>query len=146
MHLEWDEREQRAALRIAPDTKPVAGLERLDTQPLHLVGDTILEAARKTVRAVPSDTVLATSSDSDLDWSAMPLAGKNRIWVQAADRLTSPQVNFVDAAQALGRAPGALWPPSNRTRKAGRLCCGWRCPHMRDDFPEAVSIPHRSPI
>ncbi|MCX4894009.1 MULTISPECIES: hypothetical protein [unclassified Streptomyces] len=119
LHLEWDEREQRAALRIAPDTEPVAGLGRLDAQPLHLVGETTLEAARKTVRAVPSDTVLAASSDSELDRSAMLLAGKNRFWVRAADRLTSPHVNFVDAAQALGRAPGALWPPEQPDAKGG---------------------------
>ncbi|MEU4501703.1 hypothetical protein [Streptomyces sp. NPDC024089] len=119
LHLEWDEREQRAALRIASDTEPVAGLERLDAQSLHLVGETILEAARKTVRAVPSDTVLAASSDSEPDRSAMLLAGKNRFWVRAADRLTSPQVDFVDAAQALGRVPGVLWPPEQPDAKGG---------------------------
>ncbi|MFJ2374521.1 hypothetical protein ACIOZL_17140 [Streptomyces sp. NPDC087769] len=119
LHLEWDEREQRAALRIASDTEPVAGLERLDVQLLHLVGETILEAARRTVRAVPSDTVLAASSDSEPDRSAMLLAGSNRFWVRAADRLTSPQVNFVDVAQALGRAPGALWPPEQPDAKGG---------------------------
>ncbi|MFE3944183.1 hypothetical protein ACFXPV_20235 [Streptomyces sp. NPDC059118] len=117
LHLEWDEREQRAVLRIAPDTEPVADLERLDVQPLHLVGDTIPEAARRTVRAVPSDTVLATPSGSDLDWSPMLLAGRSRFWVRAADRLTSPQVAFVDAAQALGCAPGVLWPPEQPDAK-----------------------------
>ncbi|WP_405708275.1 MULTISPECIES: hypothetical protein [unclassified Streptomyces] len=124
LHLEWDEREQRAALRIAPDTEPIADLERLDVQRLHLVGETILEAARETVRAIPSDTAPATSSGSDPDWSAVLLAGQYRFWVRAADRLTSPQVAFVDAAQVLGRAPGALWPPEQPDTK-GRAPLLW---------------------
>lgn len=119
LHLEWDEREQRAALRIALDTEPAADLERLDVRSLHLVGETILEAARRTVRAVPSGTDLATASGSDLDRSAALLAGQNRFWVRAADRLTSPQVAFVDAAQVLGRAPGAVWPPEQSDAKGG---------------------------
>jgi hypothetical protein len=124
LHLEWDEREQRAELRIAPDSEPVADLERLDVQPLHLVGDTILEAARQTVSAVASDAVPATSRGSDLDWSAALLAGRSRFWVQAADRLASPQVTFVDAAQVLGRTPGALWPPEQPDTK-GRAPLLW---------------------
>ncbi|MFJ1551316.1 hypothetical protein [Streptomyces sp. NPDC088246] len=116
LHLERDEREQRAELRIAPDREPVADLERMDVQPLHLVGGTILEAARGTVVGIPSETVLATSRGSDLDWSAALLAGRNRFWVRAADRLTSPQAAIVDAAQVLGRASWALWPPGSRMR------------------------------
>lgn len=69
------------------------------------------------MRAVPSDTVLTTSSGSELDWSATLLAGRIRFWVRAADRLTSPQVAFVDAAQVLGRDPGALWPPEQPDAK-----------------------------
>ncbi|MCX4966823.1 hypothetical protein OHA98_18665 [Streptomyces sp. NBC_00654] len=55
LHLEWDEREQRAALRIAPDTAPVAGLDRLDAQALHLVGGWAGERrhASETRRRVP---------------------------------------------------------------------------------------------
>ncbi|GAA2451575.1 hypothetical protein GCM10010433_62060 [Streptomyces pulveraceus] len=121
MHLEWDGQEQRAALLITSDTEPVAGLERLDVRPLHLVGGTVLEAARRTVRAVPSDTVLATSSGSELDGAASLLAGRSRFWVRGADRLTSPQVAFVDAARAWGVLWGPCGLPSSRTRSRAPL-------------------------
>ncbi|MFF9349475.1 hypothetical protein [Streptomyces sp. NPDC014734] len=55
----------------------------------------------------------------------MLLSGRNRFWVRAADRLTSPQVAFVDAAQVLGRrAPGSLWPPGQSDAK-GRAPLLW---------------------
>ncbi|MCX4851589.1 hypothetical protein [Streptomyces sp. NBC_00893] len=124
LHLEWDEGERRAELRIAADAGPVADLERLDVRPFHLVGDTIVEAARRTVLGSPSEAAPATSRGSDLDWAAALLAGQNRFWVRAADRLASPQVAFVDAAQVLGRAPWALWPPE-RPEAVGRVPLLW---------------------
>ncbi|MFG3527390.1 hypothetical protein ACGF8B_11615 [Streptomyces sp. NPDC047917] len=73
LHLEWDESQQRAALRIATDTEAVAGLERLDVRSLLLVGETILEAARGTVRAVPRARPL-------LRPRAVTWTGRRRCW------------------------------------------------------------------
>lgn len=103
---------------------PVADLERLNVQPFHLVGDTIVEAARRTVLGMPSEAAPTSSRSGDLDWAAVLLAGQNRFWVRAADKLASPQVAFVDAAQVLGRAPWAVWPPE-QPEAVGRVPLLW---------------------
>ncbi|MEV0210834.1 hypothetical protein AB0H97_37205 [Streptomyces sp. NPDC050788] len=68
LHLEWDEREQRAELRIAPDVPPTAALDRIPVQPLHLEGGTVKEAARRTVLSLQAgiDTVLGTETIPDI--------------------------------------------------------------------------------
>ncbi|WP_158933549.1 hypothetical protein [Streptomyces sp. NRRL S-1868] len=120
LHLEWDEREQRAELRIAPDVTPTAALDRIPVQPLHLEGGTVTEAARRTVLPLQAgvDSVLGTETIPDIspgsavDKAARMVAQKTAIWVAAADWLASDRVAPFDAAALVGAEPAADWPPT----------------------------------
>ncbi|MGC2997906.1 hypothetical protein ACPF8X_05750 [Streptomyces sp. G35A] len=73
LHLEWNQREQRAELRIAPDVTPTASLDRIPVQPLHLEGGTVTEAARRTVLSIQAgiDTALGMETLPDTDFSSL---------------------------------------------------------------------------
>ncbi|MET9393739.1 hypothetical protein ACGF7W_32295 [Streptomyces sp. NPDC048219] len=132
LHLEWDEREQRAELRIAPDVAPTAALDRIPVQPLHLEGGTVTEAARRTVLSVQAgiDTVLGTetlpdiSPGSAVDEAARLVAQKNAFWVAAADWLASGRTTPFDAAVVAGAEPAADWPPA-KAQDTGRAPVLW---------------------
>lgn len=119
LHLEWDEREQRAELRIAPDVSPTAALDRIPVQPLHLEGDTVTEAARRTVlslhagidKVLGTDSIADISPGSDVDQAARLIAEKNSFWVAAADWLASDRTTPFDAVVVGGNDPTDQWPP-----------------------------------
>jgi len=131
LHLEWDEREKRAELRIVPDVEPVASLDRLPVQPLHLEGGTVTEAARRTLLVFQSgadrvqgvETVPDISPGSELDKMAHVLASKNRFWVAMADWLASERSSAVDAAWVVGRETAGAWPAPGVSR--GRAPLLW---------------------
>lgn len=132
LHLEWDEREQRAELRIAPDVSPTAALDRLPVQPLHLEGGTVTEAARRTVLSLQAgiDTFLGTETVPDIspgsavDEAAGTVAAKNRFWVATADWLASDRTTPFDAAIITGAEPAAQWPPI-KAQSTGRAPMLW---------------------
>ncbi|MDR3082683.1 MAG: hypothetical protein LBV60_17445 [Streptomyces sp.] len=132
VHLEWDQREQRAELRIAPDVAPTAALDRIPVQPLHLEGGTVTEAARRTVLSVQAglDTAFGTetlpdiSPGSGVDEAAKVIATKNAFWVAAADWLASDRPTAFDAAFLAGAEPVADWPPA-KVQGAGRAPVLW---------------------
>ncbi|MFF3958458.1 hypothetical protein ACFYY1_35375 [Streptomyces sp. NPDC001890] len=120
LHLEWNEQERRAELRIAPDIAPTAALDRIPVQPLHLEGGTVTEAARRTVLSFHAgvDTVLGTetlpdiSPGSAVDEAARMVGAKNAFWVAAADWLASARTTPFDAAVVTGAEPADQWPPA----------------------------------
>ncbi|MGX5183411.1 hypothetical protein ACWKT5_11475 [Streptomyces avermitilis] len=126
LHLEWDERERRAELRIAPDVSPTAALDRIPVQPLHLEGDTVTEAARRTVlslqagidRFLGTQTIPDISPGSAVDETARLIAEKNAFWVAAADWLASDRTTPFDAAVLGGGDPTDQWPPA-KTHSTG---------------------------
>ncbi|MFD7861528.1 hypothetical protein [Streptomyces sp. NPDC059783] len=132
LHLEWDEREQRAELRIAPDVAPTATLDQIPVQPLHLEGGTVTEAARRTVLSLQAgfDKLLGTetlpdiSPGSAVDEAARLVAQKNAFWVAAADWLASDRTAPFDAAVLAGAEPAAEWPPAN-AQDTGRAPVLW---------------------
>lgn len=132
LHLEWNELEQRAELRIAPDVAPTASLDRIPVQPLHLEGGTVTEAARRTVLSFQAgvDTVLGTetlpdiSPGSAVDDAARMIAKKNAFWVAAADWLASDRPTTFDAAVLAGSEPTADWPPA-KAQDTGRAPVLW---------------------
>ncbi|MEU0213921.1 hypothetical protein ABZ281_01980 [Streptomyces sp. NPDC006265] len=132
LHLEWNEREQRAELRIAPDITPTAALDRIPVQPLHLEGGTVTEAARRTVLSIQAgiDTALGTetlpdiSPGSAVDETARTIAKKNAFWVAAADWLASDRPTTLDAAFLAGAKPVADWPPAT-SQDTGRAPVLW---------------------
>lgn len=127
LFLEWDEREQRAELRIAADVAPVAAFDRLAVQPLHLEGSTVSEAARRTVLSLQSgiDSVLGTETIPDIspgsavDQAARLVAEKNAFWVAAADWLASNRTTPIDPAGE------AEWPPTVSSTNRGMAPMLW---------------------
>lgn len=132
LHLEWNERERRAELRIAPDVAPTASLDRMPVQPLHLEGDTVTEAARRTVLSFQAglDTALGTETLADIspgsavDEAARMIATKNAFWVAAADWLASDRPRTFDAALLAEAEPVADWPPA-KAQGTGRAPVLW---------------------
>ncbi|MFJ4008132.1 hypothetical protein ACIPWL_32460 [Streptomyces sp. NPDC090023] len=132
LYLEWNERERRAELRIAPDVAPTAALDRLPVQPLHLEGGTVTEAARRTVLSFQAglDTALGTetlpdiSPGSAVDETAQMIATKNAFWVAAADWLASDRPTTFDAAYLAGAEQVADWPPA-KAQDTGRAPVLW---------------------
>lgn len=132
LHLEWDEREQRAELRVVPDVTAVASVSQLVVQPLHLEGDTVTEAARRTLLVFQSgadalleeETIPDISPGSKLDEMAHLLADKNRFWVAVADWLASDRTAPMDAAHVIGRDSACEWPPAKDATK-GRAPLLW---------------------
>ncbi|MEW1762402.1 hypothetical protein AB0393_38595 [Streptomyces cyaneofuscatus] len=130
--LEWNEREQRAELRIALDVTPTAALDRISVQPLHLEGGTVTEAARRTVLSFQAgvDTVLGTetlpdiSPGSPVDEAARKVAERHAFWVAAVDWLASDRPTTVDATFLTGADSTAEWPPAG-AQDTGRAPVLW---------------------